>query len=121
MNASIIVITIETMTCTHLIRHADEYAEEEKKHVRIVRGGDLVAAPSQHLVRHDRERRHRNGEVVAVRLDEIVARDRRRIDVVLPERPQYTLATTRTWHWSSAHKESPKRRHINRVVNLMLQ
>ena len=75
----------------HLIGEADEKTGYIEVHVPVVAVADDVRRLREMLVRHVSEDGDKYGEVVTVRLDEVMPRDGRRVDVVFAEWPDERL------------------------------
>lgn len=74
-----------------MIGHGDKHGQEEHVEVPVVVDHDVVERVERERVGLVGEERHNDREVVAVRLDEVVSSDRRRIDVVFAEISQKVL------------------------------
>ena len=83
---------------THLIGQAGEEDEQKDVHLPVVGRVKVIARVSQELKRAVRQRHDDDGKVVSVSLDEVVACDGRRVDVVLPERADESLRQTPLLH-----------------------
>lgn len=81
---------------SHLIRHGNEDRQEEHVDLEVVNASKIVFVPVGEFVGHVDEIRHGDGEVVAVRFDEIVPGDRGRIDVMFTKWTQ--KVSTDKWH-----------------------
>lgn len=76
---------------TNLVGHGDEEGQQEHVAVPGEPPLDVLFGEGEKVPKHSGEERYRYHEVVAVRLDEVVTSDRRRIYVVFSERPQKVL------------------------------
>ena len=86
-------------TCaSYLIGQRDEDGEKEHVHFEVVDASNVGVGPVGELVSHVEKVGNGDGEIVAVGLDEVMACDGRRIDVVLAKRPEKVSTDERHVH-----------------------
>ncbi len=78
-------------TPPHLVGDAHKDSEQKDVHEPVVAGGDLLRGAGVEPVRHVGESRDARREVISIRLDEVVTRDGRRVDMMLSERTYQSL------------------------------
>ena len=68
---------------SYLVGHRDEDRQEKHVNFEVIDSSNVEVSPSAELVSHVEKVRNSNSEIVAVRFDEIMTGDGRRINVML--------------------------------------